>query len=105
MTIKDFKKLLLESGVPVYHQQAHKQTGKYIVWAETSQRSLKADGATAETATVVAVDYYTDTEYDETFNNFLLFLEGFDEISVSDCVVDFNPDTGYTRYMTTVEVV
>ncbi len=105
MTIKDFKNLLIQSGVPVYHQQAHKQINKYIVWAETSQKSLKADGATAETTAIVAVDYYTNTEYDDTFNNFLLFLETFDEISVSDCDIEFDSNTGYTRYMTTIEVV
>lgn len=104
MTLKQFRNLLLTVTERVGHGEQFKDEKNYIVWHEVRAIGLNGDNCQAEKGYRIAVDYYTKDEYDvnadkitELFNN--------DEIFADDAVIDFEPDTGYTHYAWTCEVV
>ena len=103
MTLKQFKDLLLTVSDKVYHNKAIKESS-YIVWHEVGQIGTSADNSKAESGWRIAVDYFTKDEYDETPDK-ISDLFDCDDIASDSPVIDYEPDTGYTHYAWTCEVV
>lgn len=62
-----------------------------------TMQKLKADF-------VLPVDYFTKKEYD-TISDKISALFDRDDIAADNPVIDFEPDTGYTHYAWTCEVI
>lgn len=104
MTLKRFKEILLTLSpeIKIFHNFADGD-GNYIVWREVAKKRLVADGVTAESALRIAVDYFTQDEYDAGHER----LERlFDETGVcfKDPAVIYERDAGLMHYAYTVEV-
>jgi len=102
MTVIEFKDLLVELGrkinVPVYHYRAHKQTNKYMVWAEDSQSTSDWGNDTMVNQTLEGtIDYFTKTEFDENIIEIQNALNNGD-ISWRLNSVQYEDTTGYTHY-------
>lgn len=104
MTVQSFKALLLTVGCDVFHFESHKKS-EYIVWHETGGMKLSGDNATAESGTIIAVDYFTKEEYPEIPERIAAVLGNCDEISLSDRTVIYEEDTRLTHYAWTCEVI
>lgn len=104
MTLKEFKSLLLTVTEHVGHGEHFKNAGNYLVWHEVGRISLDADNCSAEKGWRIAVDYFTKDEYDQTHEKISALFEC-DEIAADDPVIDYEPDTGYTHYAWTCEVI
>lgn len=103
MTLKQFKDLLLTVSDKVYHNKATKESS-YIVWHEVGKIGTNADNAEVESGWRIAIDYFTKEEYD-TIPDKISALFDRDDIAADNPVIDFEPDTGYTHYAWTCEVV
>lgn len=80
-----------------YHYMPPENTGPaYAVWAEISGSNLAADNKAAEGAFVIAVDYFTKTEFDTTIDSIQTFLNGYGSWILES--VQFEEDTGYIHY-------
>lgn len=104
MTLKQFRDLLLTVTDRVCHGEQFKDGGNYIVWHEVSKISNTADNAQSESGYRIAVDYYTKSEYDPLPDKITALFDN-DEIAADDVVIDYEPDTGYTHYAWTCEVI
>jgi hypothetical protein len=102
MTLLEFKDLLLTTGLPVHHYHAHKQTNRYIVWAEYGGHNQTADNAITEKAIRVQVDLFTKTEFDPAVEAINSLLDR-DDISFK-YLCDYEPDTGYIHHIWDTEV-
>ena len=103
MTLKQFRDLLLTVSDKVYHNRASKEKS-YIVWHEVGKTGNTADNAQSESGYRIAVDYFTKNEYDSLPDKITALFDN-DEIAADDVVIDYEPDTGYTHYAWTCEVV
>ena len=103
MTLKQFRDLLLTVSDKVYHNRAAKEKS-YVVWHEVSKISDTADNARSENGYRIAVDYYTKDEYDSLPDKITALFDN-DEIAADDVIIDYEPDTGYTHYAWTCEVI
>lgn len=104
MNLKQFRNLLLTVTDRVGHGESFKDGGNYIVWHEVGRISLGAENETAEKGWRIAVDYFTKDEYDEMCDRISALFDC-DDIAADDPVVDYEPDTGYTHYAWTCEVI
>ena len=103
MTLKQFRDLLLTVSDKVYHNRAVKEKA-YIVWHEVGKISNAADNAQSESGYRIAVDYYTKDEYDLLPDKITALFDN-DEIAADNVIIDYEPDTGYTHYAWTCEVI
>ena len=103
MTLKQFRDLLLTVSDKVYHNRAAKEKS-YVVWHEVGKISNAADNVQAESGYRIAVDYYTKDEYNSLPDKITALFDN-DEIAADDVVIDYEPDTGYTHYAWTCEVI
>lgn len=104
MTLKQFRDLLLTVTDRVGHGEHFKDGGSYIVWHEVGEIGINADNCEAEKGFRIAVDYFTKEEYDMIPDKISKLFD-IDEIAADNPVIDFEPDTGYTHYAWTCEVV
>lgn len=104
MKLKQFRDLLLTVTDRVGHGEYFKDGSNYIVWHEVGQIETSADNSKAESGWRIAVDYFTKDEYDETPDK-ISDLFDCDNIASDSPVIDYEPDTGYTHYAWTCEVV
>lgn len=104
MKLQEFRDLLLTVTDRVSHGEHFKDNGNYIVWQEVSKLKLSADNASAESGYRVAVDYFTKDEYDPLLDKINDVLDC-DSIAAAEPEIDFEPETGYTHYAWTCEVV
>lgn len=98
MTLREIADALLTVGVPVFHYEAHQQSGRYIVWAEDGQVSaLWADGKMEEQWLGGTIDYFTKAEYDD---NIVAIQAALNEIDVSWRLesVQYEDFSGYIHY-------
>lgn len=104
MTLKQFRDLLLTVTDRVGHGEQFKDGGNYVVWHEVGKISNTADSAQSESGYRIAVDYYTKDEYDLLPDKITALFDN-DEIAADNVVIDYEPDTGYTHYAWTCEVI
>lgn len=104
MTLKQFRDILLTVTNEVYHFESHKQSD-YVVWHEVGSIGLSGDNSSAETGTMIAVDYFTHIEYSDIPGRLSAALESYDEVAVSGPVVIYEEDTQLIHYAWTCEVV
>lgn len=103
MTQQEFKNILLQVGVPVYHFQAHEESENYIVWACVGRKSIHSDDKTEDYLRRYAINYYSHNEYDdETVDKIHDVLEK-NNIFVSDESIVFDDISNMTLYAFTVE--
>lgn len=99
MKLTDLRDALLLVGVPVYHFEApERKVDQYIVWAEDSQGdSRHADNGMIGQSIAGSIDYFTRTEYDDTFRKIqrALTVKG---IPYRLNSVQRERDTGYIHY-------
>lgn len=104
MNLRDFRDLLLSVTDRVSHGEHFKDNGSYIVWHETGKIGGRAENAVSESGYRVAVDYFTKSEYDPLPDKISKLFDC-NEIAADDVVIDYEPDTGYTHYAWTCEVI
>lgn len=104
MNLKQFRNLLLTVTDRVGHGEHFKDGGNYIVWLEVGKIGINADNSKDENGWRIAVDYFTKEEYD-TLPDKISELFDKDNIAADNPVIDYEPDTGYTHYAWTCEVV
>ena len=104
MTISKFVELLLEICPAVYHHEGFQESGDFIVWGEMGETALHADNVRAEEGTLIAVDVLTKKEFPEVPARLKqLFREN--EIIYKGPDIVYHPDTGFTQYAYTVELI
>lgn len=98
MTLRDLG-LALAAVVPdCYHFEAHKQTDKYIVWAEEGQAGAgHGDNHMTTQVLTGTVDYFTKQEYDPAFGQIQQALNSMD-IAWRLNSIQYEDDTKYTHY-------
>lgn len=104
MTIRQFKTLLLTVGVEVFHFESQKQS-EYIVWYEIGGIRLSGDNSTAESGTMIAVDFFTKQEYSPVPDRIQEILGGCDSIAIDDPTIIYDEETKTIHYAWTCEVV
>lgn len=65
MNLCDFVNVLLSVTDRVYQDEANQEPGEYIVWTETSEKSIRADDSEAECAARINVMVYTDKPFSQ----------------------------------------
>lgn len=98
MNLVDLQNMLLTIGVPVYHFEARKEKGNYIVWAEDGEGSSgHADGQKTTQVIQGTIDYYTKTEFDPIFD---LIQEKLNSADIAWRLnsIQYEQDTGYIHY-------
>ena len=104
MTLREFRNVLLDIGVPVFHKKAQKAS-EYIVWQEVrGGLGFDGDGRSAECGKRISVEFYTKSEYSGIPEKIDDLFSGYDDICFDGPVIDFDEETDYTRYIFTVEV-
>lgn len=105
MNLVDLRDLLLTIDVSVYHYEASKTEGNYIVWAEDGEgNSGHADNHKTTQGTQGTIDYYTKTEFDPVFDTIQAKLNSAD-ISWRLNSIQHEEDTGIIHYEWIFEVV
>lgn len=109
MKLREFRDILNEIaeplGVLVYHCEADKAAADYIVWQETGEVQLSADGLEAEKAVRVAVDFYTKEEYSSIPDELQAAFDAYDDFTAGLDAIDYETDTGFFHYAFTAEVL
>lgn len=104
MQLREFRDLLLSVHPAVHHLESQKET-EYIVWREVGLLPLMGDSGLAESGTRIAVDYFTQQEYDTVHIALEKALADHDEICLTDAVVDYDEERQNICYRYTCEVV
>jgi len=68
MTLSNFRKLLLETGIPVFHYEGELESGPYIVYQEYATTYVFASNKAYTEKTSVSVNHYTKIEFDQSFD-------------------------------------
>lgn len=104
MTISKFVELLLEIYPKVYHREAFQEASEFIVWGEVGSRTLYADNVRIEEPVLIAVDILSKLEFSEVPETLKrIFREN--EIIYRGPDILHNPETGFTQYAYTVELI
>lgn len=103
MTQTEFKDILVETGLNVYHNVANQDEGNYIVWNLVGFNYAFSCNTVEERNALYSVNYYSKDEYDENFLLVESVLENH-ELSFSTPVVVYDMSTNITMYSFTVEV-
>jgi hypothetical protein len=104
MNLHLIKNILLTVTEDVFHNESHKKS-EYVVWREIGSIKLEGDNASAESGSMIAVDFFTKSEYSEIPARITKALESCDEIAVSDTNIGYEEDTKLTRYSWICEVI
>ena len=105
MKLVDLRDLLLTVTDDVFHYHATKKPDKYIVWAEDRQgNSGYADNRMTIQGIQGTIDYFTNTEYDPTFDLIQEKLNSAD-IAWKLNSIQYEEETGYTHYEWAWELV
>lgn len=98
MKLVDLRDLLLTITDKVFHYEASKQKGNYIVWGEDSQANSEyADDHMTNQALEGTIDYYTKIEFDPNFELIQDKLNSAD-ITWRLSSIQHEEDTGYIHY-------
>ncbi len=103
MTQLEFRDVLASTGLDTYHNLAQDDKGNYIVWNLIGFKYLFGDDYVAERVAVYSVNYYTKSEYDESFLLIESALER-DGVTFEAPEVIYDWQTNVTLYAYTVEV-
>ena len=104
MTISKFVELLLECCPAVYHYEGFQESGDFIVWGEIGETTFHADNVRAEEGTLIAVDILTKKEFPEV-PAILKQIFRENEIIYKGPDIVYHPDTEFTQYAYTVELI
>lgn len=105
MKLVDLRDLLLTVTPNVYHYEAHKQDGNYIVWAEDGEAGAAyADNKKTSQVIGGTIDYFTKDEFDPAFDLIQAKLNSVD-IAWKLNSIQHEEDTGYIHYEWTFGVV
>ncbi len=104
MTLDEFRKLLLTVIPDVYHFEAFKTDGKYIVWQETGVNGFYGSNRRCQIVQCVQVDFYTDDELDPMVDGLRMVLDN-DLICFEEQPPVFDPDTKQIRYIFECEIM
>ena len=104
MTISEFVKVLLDICKATYHREAFQETTEFIVWGEVGYRALYADNIRVEEPQLIAVDILTKHEFSELPARLKQQFREY-EISYRGPDIIHNPETGFTQYAYTVELM
>jgi hypothetical protein len=105
MTLLDLRDLLLTVGVPVYHFEAGKEEGNYIVWGEEGQASASsADNRMRTQGIRGTIEYFTTVEFDPVFD---LIQEKLNSTDMAWGLDDIGKKPGekYIRYLWSWEIL
>lgn len=104
MTISEFVALLLDICPAVYHHEAFQEASEFIVWGEVGETYMHADNVRGEDGTLIAVDILTKKEFSDVPGRLKqIFREN--EIIYKGPDIVYHPDTEYTQYAYTVELI
>lgn len=104
MTISQFVNVLLDCCKATYHREAFQEQTEFIVWSEVGYRALYADNVRVEEPKIIAVDVLTKHEFSEVPARFQRNMKEY-EITYKGPEIIFNPDSGFTQYAYTVELI
>lgn len=103
-SLQKLRDILLGVCDQVYHFEALKREGTYIVWGEDgSGDQLSADNAASETSITGTIELFTPEEYCETFTAIGKALKAA-KISHRLNTATFESDTGVIHYTWDFEV-
>ena len=104
MTISEFVKILLECCPATYHKEAFQENSEFIVWSEVGETYNHADNVRAEEGSIIAVDILTKKEFSDVPGRLKqLFREN--EIIYTGPDIVYHPETEFTQYAYTVELI
>lgn len=104
MTLDEFVQLLLTVIPNVYHFEAFKTDGKYIVWQETGTNGAYGSNRRCRTIQCVQVDFYTKDELDPMVKDLRVALDD-DMICFEEQPPVFDPDAKQIRYIFECEIM
>ncbi len=105
MTLMDLRDLLLTITPNVYHFDAGKATGNYIVWAEDGPGTTEhADDEVTCQGIQGTIDYFTKDEFDPMFDQIQAILNSSD-LTWELNSIQHEKETGYIHYEWVFEVV
>lgn len=104
MTISEFVKILLDCCPATYHREAFQEKTEFIVWGEVGYRALYADNVRSEEPIIIAVDILTKKEFSDIPTKLRNQFREY-EIQYKGPDIIHNPETGYTQYAYTVELI
>lgn len=91
-------------GAVVLHYWHPRQQAPYILWQEDSAETFKSDNKSSEIKWVGVVDFYTQTEFDETLDSIIGALDSVGAIwKISS--VDFEDDTKLIHFTVNWELM
>lgn len=97
MKFDTLRDALKSVGVPVGHYRVHKQTDRYIVWAEDNQASaLWTEDGMSRQVVQGTVHYFTKTEYDANVDKIQAVLGR--AVSWRLNSIQYEDDTGYIHW-------
>ena len=96
--LKAFRDILKECDSKVYHYVAPATIKRYVLWKEDgASSSLYGDDKKQEQALDITVDFFTDTEYDDTVDILqCLFNANNISYTLTDC--DYEYETNLIHY-------
>jgi ethanolamine utilization microcompartment shell protein EutL len=98
MTLVNLRDLLISTGIPIHHYEAHKATGNYIVWAEDGQAGAGHGDNHMKTQIIGGtIDYFTKTEFDPAFDTIQAKLNSAD-LAWKLNSIQYEKETGYIHY-------
>ena len=104
MTISEFVKVLLDCCPATYHREAFQEKTEFIVWGEVGYRSLYADNVRVEEPRLIAVDILTKHEFSKVPERLKQNFKEHEIIYRGPNIIH-NPETGFTQYAYTVELI
>jgi hypothetical protein len=98
MILADIGNALKSVTTNCHHYKAHKQTNRYIVWAEDGQANAGYGDNKMTTQVITGtVDYFTREEYDDNFDKIQSALNSLN-IGWQLNSIQFEDDTGFIHY-------
>lgn len=99
MVQKEFRNILVKTGLNVYHNYSNQDCGNYIVWQLLSIEPLYADDVCIDFVSKFKVFYFTNLEYDDENIRKIISVLNENNCGISKIKVEHDIDTGITMYV------
>ena len=98
---------LLKTVLPdaVFHLSAPPELNRYIIWAETGVKTLRANGRVSETVSLVNVYIYTQLEDDDLLDKVCAMLEAEEDVAFGDPVPAYDDELLTMGWILECEVI